>query len=415
MLALNTSPITRAGFLLARESGLYSVPDGRELHGGDVFTALYEPRPEWNPDCNDSAWCKVMEQTLDSASYHELHSIAMLEHEVAAVAAEKLLPDLLAAYERQRDLDKRYEAGEVDDQQIQREQARISLHIRAVVAQAQKEAQDAKELLAIAPQAGTERAQFLRLSLSAPPVAREAAVRLAKWYGRLREEYLALQAQEVQRVALPVGVTFGDDLLRMVPAEYCILADPELELVWLQRFVDKALQVYDRQMLARPKRAGGDAILLVDESSSMDGEKVQIAKAFALLSKQVVEADGRKCHLASFGTSVHPATDLAAWATQQIGGGTSFCSVLAYAMDELEKTQYDHADVVMVTDGEDRLAPSFIEAVKRHKQQHGWRLFVVFVEHAPDSLREIADAEVLLAGSTIQILQEGGEKGGLGY
>ncbi len=406
MLAVDVSPIAKAGFTLAQQAQLITVPAEWEPHATDAFASLYEPQPTMVEECPDEAWHKVVQQALESASYKELHEVAMLEHEVSGIATDKLLPELLEAYQKQKQLREKEQAGELDEQQVQREQARLNMHVRAAVARAEKEAKDAKDLLVLAPQAGDERVQFLKMALRMSPTAREAAVKLARLYGRMREDAKAAEAQQIQRVLLPVGVALGDDVLSMLPAEYVLMHDPDLELLWLSRFVDKSLMVYERQTTTKRKLARGDAVVLVDESGSMSGENVQLAKAFALMVKQSVERDaGRTCHLASFSTQVCPAEDILQWAQQYLGGGTSFDRALEYALKALEGRQ--NADVVLVTDGEDTVDPALAEQILQHKREHGWRLFVTYINHAPRSLQYLADSEVLLSSSAVEVITEG--------
>jgi len=404
VLAIESSPIAKAGFQLARELQLVSPPpEDRQLQAQDVFSMLYEPMPRLVEQCPDRAWHAVVGEALGSASYKELHDVAMLEHEVAGIATDRLLPDLLAVYDRHKELEQQQKEGRVGEEEAEKEQLKLAVRVRRAVAAAEKEAADAKQILALAPQAGDERAQFLKLALSLPDAARRAAVELAKLYGRLREQAAALQAQQIDRVVLPRGITLGDDLLNQLPAEYAFLDDLDLELLWLSRYVDKSLMVYERQTVSKRKLARGDAVVLVDESGSMSGERVQLAKAFALLVKQTIEQDAsRSCHLASFSTEIHPAHDILLWASQQLGGGTSFDMALQYALQVL--AERENADLVVVTDGEDNVSPDIAEAILRNKQERGWRLFVVYIDNAPRSLAGLADSEVMLSANALEIL-----------
>jgi uncharacterized protein with von Willebrand factor type A (vWA) domain len=364
---------------------------------------LYETMPRLVEQCPDRAWHAVVGEALGSASYKELHDVAMLEHEVAGIATDRLLPDLLAVYDRHKELEQQQKEGRVGEEEAEKEQLKLAVRVRRAVAAAEKEAADAKQILALAPEAGDERAQFLKLALSLPDAARRAAVELAKLYGRLREQAAALQAQQIDRVVLPTGITLGDDLLNQLPAEYAFLDDLDLELLWLSRYVDKSLMVYERQTVSKRKLARGDAVVLVDESGSMSGERVQLAKAFALLVKQTIEQDAsRSCHLASFSTEIHPAHDILLWASQQLGGGTSFDMALQYALQVL--AERENADLVVVTDGEDNVSPDIAEAILRNKQERGWRLFVVYIDNAPRSLAGLADSEVMLSANALEIL-----------
>ena len=77
------------------------------------------------------------------------------------------------------------------------------------------------------------------------------------------------------------GITQGDNLNSLLPIEYCYLADDVLRPVFLERFAEKRLQVFDYKSEqtasnknTREKVSGqGPFIVCVDTSGSMQGER----------------------------------------------------------------------------------------------------------------------------------------------
>src|SRR3954469_16019158 len=95
-----------------------------------------------------------------------------------------------------------------------------------------------------------------------------------------------------------VGVTLDGDLSKLLPVELAKLAIPELELDTLRRLVE-------RQCMAREHRsvepvAKGPILLAVDESGSMEGDRVHTAKALALALAWVARQQHRWCALCAY-------------------------------------------------------------------------------------------------------------------
>src|SRR5437762_2164259 len=95
-----------------------------------------------------------------------------------------------------------------------------------------------------------------------------------------------------------VGVEPGGDLARLLPHELAKLAVPELELDTLRRLVER--QTLCRDYHATEPVGKGPIIVSVDESGSMQGDKVHTAKALALALAWIARRQRRWCALVAY-------------------------------------------------------------------------------------------------------------------
>ena len=95
-----------------------------------------------------------------------------------------------------------------------------------------------------------------------------------------------------------VGVEPGGDIGRLLPSELVKLVVPELELDTLRRIVER--QAPCREHHAVEPVGKGPIIVVVDESGSMEGERVHTAKALALALAWVARRQRRWCGLVAY-------------------------------------------------------------------------------------------------------------------
>ena len=86
--------------------------------------------------------------------------------------------------------------------------------------------------------------------------------------------------------------------IRLLPHELAKLAIPELELDTLRRLVER--QTLCREHHATEPVGKGPIIVTVDESGSMQGEKVHTAKALALALAWIARQQGRWSALVAY-------------------------------------------------------------------------------------------------------------------
>ncbi|MFN7139402.1 MAG: VWA domain-containing protein, partial [Limisphaerales bacterium] len=178
------------------------------------------------------------------------------------------------------------------------------------------------------------------------------------------------------------GLTLSDDISRMIPAEAATLGHPVLKYLWHARRIEHALLTYrvqgvmaERvsnesdllQELEQPKRLArferGPIIVCLDTSGSMHGEPEIVAKAIVLEALRVAHAEKRACYLYSFsgpGDVVEHELKLTEQGLAEFlnflacsfHGGTDIAEPLRRAVDRMQKTEWQRADILIVTDGE---------------------------------------------------------------
>lgn len=166
------------------------------------------------------------------------------------------------------------------------------------------------------------------------------------------------------------GITQGDDLNHLLPVEYCYLMDESLYSVFMQRFVEKRLQVFDSRSIEEPSvlqrkkhtAAGqGPFIVCVDTSGSMQGRREHLAKSALLAVAKLTETTRRKCYVINFAEEVQCLLiqDLKAdlpmlveFLNHRFDGGTDIRPAMDEAFRLMEYHMWRDSDVLMISDFE---------------------------------------------------------------
>jgi uncharacterized protein with von Willebrand factor type A (vWA) domain len=247
-----------------------------------------------------------------------------------------------------------------------------------------------------------------RLELFRRFLADERLRRVTELLGRTR--YTASGTHSTLTRAAPVqiaGLALGDDLTMLVPSEAVWLTDPDLEREFYRRFAEHELLVRTYDMKGEPSR--GPVVILVDESSSMGGEREMMAKAIGLAIIAIARFDGRSAALIEFSsngqqrtTHFEPGTadipGVVALLTHFYGGGTDFDAPIAAALrltgtgkpkDDSGDERYRSADVIIISDGEADLDPETVRLIKAHRDD-GVRLYAICVGVSDATFRDVA-------------------------
>lgn len=182
------------------------------------------------------------------------------------------------------------------------------------------------------------------------------------------------------------GITVGDNLNSLLPAEYCCLSDEKLHPVFLRKYVEKRLQVFDSRSVAvdsssrserHPVSGQGPFIVCVDTSGSMGGRREMLAKSAVLAIARLVEKTHRRCYVINFAEEVQTLlvrdfrTDLpmlAEFLAHSFDGGTDIRPAVGEALVMLRNQRWKRSDVVLISDFE--LPPAddaLLESVRKAK------------------------------------------------
>ncbi len=349
----------------ARSLALPTPSDHRYAQLEDeIFERLYigetDPLADGtNPSLR--AWADRIHKTLD-----ELPAFTRLAAEcrgdaTAAAAAVETLTDAIAAHlpspsdppaSQQRDPLRRPAAAGC-----------------AAAAEAVEELHDATEglanvffsvpgKLATDNPAGTgERARPLAAMLRDDPRLR----RIALLAGRMKRIAASKRRQRVRHGADEItDVEQGADLGRALPAELAKLAHPRRRLDFMRTFLERQMLQY--QLVGAETLGRGPLVVLLDKSSSMDGNKDVWATALALALLEHAQAERRPFALIDFNghvtyeALVKPGQPIPHDALfVECRGGTSIAAAVERGLEIIRSNPgaMRKSDLVLITDGED--------------------------------------------------------------
>jgi uncharacterized protein with von Willebrand factor type A (vWA) domain len=182
------------------------------------------------------------------------------------------------------------------------------------------------------------------------------------------DAHVAMQSYQVQEEL--VGIQLARDLKNTLPHELALLADPDLEILFDLKYLEENLMSFSMQgqtqakvidqQKQQKKQLGqkGPMVLCLDTSGSMHGQPELIAKALSLFLAMQAMKDHRPMYLINFSTQVttleltqaQGIEDLLQFLRQSFYGGTDIIPALSHAVDMLEKPNFTHADVIVVSD-----------------------------------------------------------------
>jgi len=246
--------------------------------------------------------------------------------------------------------------------------------------------------------------------------------KLAGLVGRMRERAMALRRrvldradQEVYEIGLHRSL---DDLSRMVPHDQLAMSHPVLRRDFYRRLLDGGLLTY--ALRGTGEHGRGPLVVCLDTSSSMAGDKEIWAKAVTLTFLEIARRQRRRCQAICFssGASELRAFDLNPRAPYQValertldlaeyfpGGGTDFMVPLDAALRTLQTQPMKQGDVILITDGECRVADDWREQFLRTKRKMGFSLYSVLIDVGPsesETVRALSDRVSLIRDLTAE-------------
>ncbi len=238
---------------------------------------------------------------------------------------------------------------------------------------------------------------------------------LALLCGRFTRVALDIQRSKVDHP--PDEVTTigrGADLARVLAGELSLLADPDLEELFLLRFAEQALQQYE--LVGAERQGRGPLVVALDESGSMaepigDGMTKEVwSKAVTLALLAIARLQRRDLAVLHFsgdeqvllhrfpkGEGAYP--DVIACLDTFIGGGTIFEPWMAAALELVGEATFDRADVIAISDGLAAIEPSMVARWNRARAARGMRAYAVLIgtDDGIGVLASITDALLTLA------------------
>ncbi|MCQ2079223.1 MAG: hypothetical protein MJZ38_04120 [archaeon] len=168
-----------------------------------------------------------------------------------------------------------------------------------------------------------------------------------------------------------IGLELGHSIEDVLPSELMLLRDPDLEVLFNQRFIENRLLCFSKQgnasvesdyvMNARrteKETARGPIVFCMDTSGSMNGTPERIAKAFAFYVAMRAMNEGRSCFMINFsvGTETLDLTpprgfpELLRFMGGSFHGGTDIRPAMELAVRTTLTEEYRLADIVVISD-----------------------------------------------------------------
>jgi len=220
----------------------------------------------------------------------------------------------------------------------------------------------------------------IRAELARRVAASSKLQMLLKLAGRMRKIAQRKRRTKSKARGQLSGITHSDDVSRAIPSELALLASPATKPLFLKKFVEKTLTVFDTK--STEDKGRGPVVMLLDVSGSMGGNLDIWTKALMLATMHVCFEGKRALHVVHFdsritsqhrfdGKTVDPAKVLDC-AEHFSGGGTNFELPLMRALEVITSDEnMKRADVLFITDGEaaisDRLKGRWAAAKAKHE------------------------------------------------
>ena len=372
----------------------------------DFHAAAFEIDPQLNDGCTDSLRWEFVKHLMETPEYHELRASTVVNTVASEIAATAFASQFVEL-RKEREPDEKKEPSDKGhgDDSLDAEMA-VLKHVAKAVSDASKEVEEAREAAAAmgmgagAPGSNDPKA----IAELYKRVRRDPTLkRICELAGRYRRVAQSKQRQKATHgLDDVVGVVMDADLGRLLPHELAKLAIPEFEDDTLRRLVERQTQCRDYR--ATEPVAKGPILVSVDESGSMHGDKVHMAKALALALAWIARQQRRWCGLVAYsgrsGERLLPLppgrwNEVAVmdWLSEFIGGGSSLDVPVRELPDYYQQlgAPVGKTDVILITDAICHIPKNLQEPFCAWKQQVQARVISLIVESEPGDLAAISD------------------------
>lgn len=365
----------------------------------DFHACAFESEVVLARDCADARRKAFLTTLLETSDYRALHTLTMLDETASELAA-------VALARQYRDLrNKETSAKPVAD-----------LETLRAVGQAMEEAEQEVAALrdttaALGMGTGCPGGNDARAIARIFKRVRHDAVlqRICTLAGRFRRVAQSRQRQKtLHGLDDLVGITLDGEVSRLLCSELARLMLPPLEMDTLRRIVER--QCLSRHLRSTEPVGLGPILVVLDESGSMKGSKIETAKALALALAWIARQQRRFCALVAYsGETGHRLLPLPVgrwnedalvdWLEAFLGQGSSLDVPIAELPGFYQELGCPRGktDVLLVTDALCRIPASLQQTFLAWKIQVQARVISLIVEGKPGDLSVVSDEVHLVA------------------
>lgn len=373
----------------------------------DFHTVAFEPAPVLTEKCADPFRQTFLKNVLESQEYKEMSQYTILNPDAAEIATAHFSNSYVKLVK---------ELAETADDGSRRSEMKRSLQTGRAAAEAAKGAKtDIDSMETVGNAFGLDsgpggKMDYKKASEIFKKIRKDSRLRgIIDEAGRFR---MVSQSRRRNRVKHGtdevVGLEFGSDISRLVPAELTALSSgvEEFELDALRRIAES--QAVQFQMRATAPVGRGPVVVVVDESGSMDGAKIQKAKGLALSVAWTARQQKRWVGLVGFSSGcdgtlcVLPPTGwddkkLFSWLEHFYGNGTS----LDVPIQELPFKYWPKliesgatrgkTDIIIITDAIVNAPQPMIDKFNDWRKQEQARVTTLVIESQPGDMAKVSD------------------------
>jgi len=183
------------------------------------------------------------------------------------------------------------------------------------------------------------------------------------------------------------GIKLGNEIPNLLPSEMMMMMDKDFESLKTLDFIKRNTMQY--KFKGKSPKTDGPIVCCIDESGSMYGERIELAKAFCFGLFQQAKKENREFQIIRFGRASHceiaaikTGNDLLEVSSKFFNDrGTDFETPLGMAINVIHTdSKFDKADIVMITDGESDIDQKFIDKFMSFKNQTNTKLITMSLE-----------------------------------
>ena len=225
---------------------------------------------------------------------------------------------------------------------------------------------------------------------------------IAEWAGRFKQVARKKQKTKYNEAMERSGVTIGNDIERLLPMELGLYTHPTTKNDFLRRFVEGQTMMYEQK--GQEVLGKGPIILCLDQSGSMRNLDTQ-SKGFTLALMSIARRQRRDFCLILFSTRTQvfkyekgkiKSSDMVNLAQTFLSGGTDFSLPLSKSLSIINESRFKQADVVFVTDGEDRVKDSFLEEFNKKKKEKAFNVLSFMIGSSTNTVEQFSDKVVMV-------------------
>ena len=295
-----------------------------------------------------------------------------------------------------------YEAEIADENIPDHVRQRLAV-FRQILTDISTKYEEVKDFLAQCPEAGFSYAQLKNMNEDFAALANllKDNKQIKELVRKMGRDYISEEKKKQTRIperskSEVHGTHRSDDVMRVLPSELLNLEDETLEMLFYARLLEKNLLTYELQGTTfirheeteKHSKMSGAVVACLDTSSSMQGAPLLKAKALLLAISGILQKEKRLLYVLLFGSSGQikefsmnsqaTSAELLQFLQMGYGGGTDFKTPLKRAFEIIEaQTDYQRADVLMISDGNCGLSLMFIQNLKKKKEKLDCSVYTV--------------------------------------